>query len=126
MIIENRTISYLAPANPLVYDPVTLNDAKNFGKQSFFPALKPSIHVDNRKGMNKYLKSAKIAQPMLQRVIDLFVKAVFEVEPEVSYKVIYDEFHNQWMEVCSRIQAMKLKNIIVDTHFFANQYFPTK
>ena len=98
-----------------------------FHDQSTFCVV-PNYLINNRSDKRAFRKDAVKATEFLQWVIDDFIEALFDetVPAWIVYKTIYTHYLDIWNETIQKLGTLKpkLKNVFVDTEFFAKNYAP--
>jgi len=125
MNIKSTLIIANAPAEPILVEPLSVQKhAVGLGKYFGPPGIRPGVDVGDRKGMRKYIKNATPAVQTLQPIIDNFIKEIQNAPKMFSYNDIYTHYLSKWFEACAKLKARKLKAVIIDSHYFAEQYAP--
>lgn len=110
--------------DPIILKPLTIDHAVRAPVNTQMPAIYPAGYVGDRQHMRKYTKHALKTANTLQAVIDEFIDAINNAPLTVSYLTIFDHYAEKWMNECIELKRQKFKYVVIDSHFFINEYKP--
>jgi len=86
-------------------------------------AIHPLHQVQTRKTRRGFIREANRIEPYLADLETKFELSVFKAPPHLTYKELYDHFHDKWKDLVKHlILELELKYSMVDIHHFPRLY----